>query len=89
MQPNTAGVEQSDPIETIQVNYYGFRDTCHILFPILRPHARVVNMTSRRGHLSMFSKKHLRDMLASPDLTEEEVNDFIMLYIKYVWPLDQ
>ena len=48
------------------------------LFPLLRPGARVVAVTSNCGHLSKISGREpaaaaLRSRLSSPDLTEEEL----------------
>jgi len=35
--------------ETIRVNYFGTRSVCEELFPLLRPGARVVNVSSSSG----------------------------------------
>ena len=48
------------------------------LFPLLRPGARVVAVTSNCGHLSKISGREpeaaaLRSRLGDPDLTEEEL----------------
>merc|ERR1712071_114154 len=63
-----------------------FERACKILFPILMPHARVVNLSSCMGHLSMIrgTKKanmDLKEKFSSRNLTEEElcnlVEDFL------------
>ncbi|XKL67721.1 hypothetical protein PGB90_003212 [Kerria lacca] len=81
--------------ETLQVNYFALRDTCNILFPILNPHSRVVNISSSAGHLSNIPQKNLRDKLSSEDLTETELsnlmNSFVQAaqnnnYIELGWP---
>merc|ERR1711962_1519540 len=35
---------------TLAVNYFGVVDICKALFPLLRPHSRVVNISSIAGH---------------------------------------
>ncbi|GLG95898.1 hypothetical protein R5R35_005589 [Gryllus longicercus] len=67
--------------QTIHVNYTSLLETCHILFPLLKPHARVVNVSSSAGHLSRIPGESLKQKLANPSLTEEELttlmNDFV------------
>ncbi|XP_076046160.1 carbonyl reductase [NADPH] 1-like isoform X2 [Oratosquilla oratoria] len=71
---------------TVRTNYFGTLNVCHALFPLLRPHARVVHVSSSAGHLLRMNGKEpessgFRTKLASPDLTEEDLssmmNDFI------------
>ena len=71
--------------EILNVNYFAFRDTCNALFPILKAHARVVNVSSSAGHLSCIPGKHLRDVFASPTLTEAQLNDLMNSYVEYVY----
>ena len=70
----------------LQTNFFNTYRACNILFPILRPQARVVNLSSSMGHLLQIDGQHepaiaLRAKLASIDLTYEElfkiVNDFL------------
>ena len=55
---NNAGVSFKDAEFSIQAevniktNFYGVRNTCDILFPLLKPGARVVNLASSSGWLS-------------------------------------
>lgn len=72
--------------KTIDTNFYHTMRISNILFPILRPHARVVNLTSDDGHLLKISGREpeasfLKSKFASPDLTVEELcqlmEDFI------------
>ncbi|GFQ87534.1 carbonyl reductase 3 [Trichonephila clavata] len=35
--------------KTVQVNFFDTLNVCHHLFPLLRPHARVVNVSSSAG----------------------------------------
>ena len=46
-------------------------------------HARVVNLSSSCGHLPLIPGKHLREILASPDLTEERLSDLMASFVKY------
>nr|CAD7195498.1 unnamed protein product [Timema douglasi] len=80
---------------TQRVNYFNLLDVCHSLFPLLRPHARVVNVSSSMGHLTKIPDQEIRNKFASSSLTEEElselVNQFIRLakkgeHTKYGWP---
>ena len=85
VQNATGDIETFEPFEvrqTIRVNYSSLRDTCNMLFPILRPHARVVNVSSSCGHLTHIPGQHLRDVLASPDLTEDKLNAIIASFIR-------
>jgi carbonyl reductase 1 len=67
---------------TLHVNYFSLLNTCHVLFPLLRPHARVVNLSSSAGHLSKIPGKLLRKQLSSSSLTEEELTDLLKQFVK-------
>jgi len=63
---------------TLKTNFFNTLMACRILFPILKAHARVVNVSSAMGHFSKLTgdKKaasELKKKLASPNLTEEEL----------------
>lgn len=66
---------------TIKTNYFSLVNTCNILFPLLRPHARVVNVSSSAGHLLRIPSKELREKFSNPSLTVEQLssvmNDFV------------
>lgn len=73
--------------KTIDTNYYHTKRTCDILFPILRPHARVVNLTSDDGHLPRISghepeATQLRNRFASDHLTIEELNQLMEEFVE-------
>uniref|UniRef100_A0A2P2HWY0 carbonyl reductase (NADPH) n=1 Tax=Hirondellea gigas TaxID=1518452 RepID=A0A2P2HWY0_9CRUS len=68
--------------ETIRVNYFGLQAVCRALFPLLRSHARVVNVSSCVGHLSKVPGEQLRSTLASPDLTEQQLDDLMTGFVK-------
>ena len=59
-------------IVTIRTNFTGTLDVCRGLFPLLRPHSRVVNVSSKLGRLAIL-KPNLREKFSSPQLTEEEL----------------
>jgi len=54
---------------TIRTNYFSTLNVCNILFPILRDHARVVQLSSSCGHLSKIPGKEIRAKLSDPTLT--------------------
>lgn len=68
--------------ETIRVNYFSLVRICHAMFPILRPHARVVNLSSSAGHLSRIPGAALREKLASPTLTEDELSTLMNNFVE-------
>ncbi len=62
----------------LQTNFFNTYRTCDILFPILRPHARVVNLSSSMGHLMQIEGQNepaitLRTRLSSTDLSYKEL----------------
>jgi len=71
---------------TCRVNVLATMNCCEELFPLLKPHARVVNVTSSMGFLQQINGKkpeaeELQTKFASPDLSKDEVislvNDFV------------
>ncbi|XP_003745103.1 carbonyl reductase [NADPH] 1 [Galendromus occidentalis] len=80
---NNAGIAfkraATDPFDvqaevTVRTNYFGTRNVCDILYPILRPGARVVHVSSMCGHLSMIPSPELRARFNAKDLTIEQLN---------------
>ena len=74
-------------VMTLRTNFFSNLKACQILFPILRAHARVVNVSSCMGHMSKLTGDEkaalsLKEQLSSPNLSVEELskmmNDFIM-----------
>lgn len=69
--------------QTLKINFFGTLDACRVLFPLLRPHARVVNVSSRVGNLGVISGTKLKDRLLSNELTMPELDalmkDFVEL----------
>lgn len=71
----------------MQTNYFDTQRACKILFPILKPHARVVNLSSMLGHLTHIPGEdsvavNLRAKLASPDLTYEELDSLMHNFVE-------
>ncbi|XP_075747524.1 carbonyl reductase [NADPH] 1-like [Rhipicephalus microplus] len=66
---------------TVKTNFFGTLDVCKELFPLLRPHARVVNLSSVCGMLKRIPGKEIRERLRRPDITLEELcglmNEFV------------
>lgn len=74
---------------TLHTNFFHLQRVCSILFPILRPHARVVNISSDFGHLTEINgtdaaAARIREKLASPQLTIEELNALMQNFVEYL-----
>lgn len=72
---------------TMQTNFFDTHRLCNILFPILRPHARVVNLASMLGHLTQITGQdpvaaQLRARLSSDDLTYEELHKIMQNFVE-------
>ena len=73
---------------TIRTNFFGNLKACKTLFPILHPHARVVNMSSSVGNLSLIrgtrkAAMELKEKFSSPNLTEEELCHLVRDFVEY------
>lgn len=79
---NNAGVSYSSTVDveeksvteqadhTMGVNFFGTLNVCKHLFPLLRRHGRVVNVSSQAGHMALSRMgKDLQARFLSPDLT--------------------
>jgi len=74
--PEAFGQQASSILGT---NYWGLKNVINGLQDIFTPGARLVNMSSHLGHLSMINGEakhslHLREMLADPQLTEKSLD---------------
>lgn len=67
--------------ETVKVNYFGIRKVCTTLYPLLKPHARVVHVSSSAGRLSLIPSESLRKRLSNPKLTEEELDKIMREFV--------
>ena len=70
---------------TLETNYWGNKRCCEILFPILRPGSRVVNMSSScgfLGHIDRTNKSeeaaYLKARLSAEDLTIPELDEMML-----------
>ena len=76
----TAPVSEQASV-TIDVNFFGTLRVCRALYPLLRPHARVVHVSSRAGRLGIIPSQELRAKLTSPDLTEDTLCDLMRQFV--------
>ncbi|XP_075985287.1 carbonyl reductase [NADPH] 1-like [Anticarsia gemmatalis] len=68
----------------IDTNYKSLLTVEKYLFPLLRDGARVVNISSACGHLSNLKNKKWIETFMDPDLTEEQINEFVDQYLESV-----
>ena len=55
----------------------------HAMFPLLRPHARVVNVASTLGLLYNIKNEEITKKLSSEKATEQDITDIMNQYVKY------
>lgn len=67
--------------QTLFVNYFSLVSACETLFPLLKPGARVVNLSSSMGHLSKIPSKDLQKKLTDPNLTISALSQLMQSYI--------
>lgn len=67
--------------ETLKINYFGLRKVCSKLYPLLKPHARVIHVSSSSGHLSLIPSETLRNRFLNPNLTEEELDNIMHEFV--------
>ena len=70
---------------TLRINYYGTKRVCNLLFPLLTPGARVVNVSSSCGKLSMIDGDNcevLRAKFSDPLLTEADLDQLMDHFIE-------
>ena len=68
---------------TLKVNFTGTLNITRVFIPIVRPHGRIVNVSSSAGSLSRL-QKHLQEKFSSPSLTEAELVDLMDQFVKDV-----
>ncbi|KAH9632645.1 hypothetical protein HF086_008472 [Spodoptera exigua] len=68
----------------IDINYKSLLTLEKYVYPLLRDGARVVNISSACGHLSNLKKQSWIRMLQDPDLTTEQINQFVDEYLESV-----
>ncbi|KOC65686.1 Carbonyl reductase [NADPH] 1, partial [Habropoda laboriosa] len=67
--------------ETVKINYSSLRKVCSLLYPLLKPHARVVHVSSSSGRLSLIPGESLRKRFSDPNLTEEELDSIMKEFV--------
>ncbi|RXG52497.1 Carbonyl reductase [NADPH] 3, partial [Armadillidium vulgare] len=72
--------------KTLKINYFDTKNFCNAIFPLLKPHGRVVNVSSSAGLLSRINGQepqasNLRNKLASPLITEKDLDELMNDYI--------
>lgn len=67
---------------TVRINYTGTQQVCHALFPLLRPHARVVNVSSVCGFLPWIPGVELKKTLASATLDEAQLDKIMDQFVE-------
>jgi len=70
-------------VETNKINYFSTLDACEVLFPLLKAHARVCNMSSglSKSSLSKCSSQ-LQKKFTDPNLSMEELTTLIKKFIE-------
>ncbi|XP_071180744.1 carbonyl reductase [NADPH] 3-like [Mytilus galloprovincialis] len=83
---NNAGIMKSfhtkeEGNKVIETNYVSVVNISEALFPLLRPNARVVNVSSRMGNFTAFNMKEETKMkFASQNLTVKELTSLVWEY---------
>lgn len=67
---------------TVKTNFFSTLNVCKELFPLLRPHARVVNVSSECGMLKKIPGEDLKQKFSNPDITVEELSELMMQYVR-------
>ncbi|CAG0880640.1 unnamed protein product [Cyprideis torosa] len=67
--------------QAVATNYFGTMNVTAALFPLLRPHSRVVNMSSSAGHLQRIPSMELKQKLASDSLTVKELSSLMQEFV--------
>nr|XP_037268365.1 carbonyl reductase [NADPH] 1-like isoform X2 [Rhipicephalus microplus] len=80
-QNSTAPVAEQAKV-TVNTNFFGTLNVCKELFPLLRPHARVVNVSSMCGMLQRIPGEELKKKLSNPDITVDQLCDLMNDYVQ-------
>lgn len=62
--------------ETVGINFTGTLNLSRAFFPFLRPHARIVMVSSGVSDISLL-EKHLQERFMSPNVTEDDVVELL------------
>lgn len=72
-------------VNTLKTNFHSTQAACDVLFSILKPHARVVNVSSSAGMLKRLPNEELRHKLCSPTLSRDLLNNLAQQYVDDVY----
>jgi len=75
-------IEQAE--NTLRVNFTETLSVCNLLFPLLRPGARVVNVSSSCGLATKIPNLEIRKKFTNPNLTVEELVATVQQFIESV-----
>jgi len=79
--PSEEPVEHMRQVEkTLSTNYWGLKNVCKAFLPMLSHAARIVNLSSHLGHLSLIPGPELQRQFADPALTEAELDGLLLQY---------
>ena len=79
--PSADPVEHMRQVEkTLATNYWGMKNVCKAFLPMLNPGARIVNLSSHLGHLSLIPGKELQKQIGDPNLTEAGLDSLVLQY---------
>uniref|UniRef100_A0A023FKP1 carbonyl reductase (NADPH) n=1 Tax=Amblyomma cajennense TaxID=34607 RepID=A0A023FKP1_AMBCJ len=67
---------------TLKTNFFGTLNVCKELFPLLRPHARVVNLSSCAGMLERIPGEELKKKFNDPNITLEELCSLMEQFVQ-------
>jgi len=80
-EPSDEPAEHFRQVEkTLATNYWGMKNVCKAFLPMLTPAARIVNLSSHLGHLSLIPGKSVQKQLGNPYLSEQELDSLILQY---------
>eukprot|EP00092_Neocalanus_flemingeri_P037144 GFUD01040432.1.p1 GENE.GFUD01040432.1~~GFUD01040432.1.p1 ORF type:complete len:328 (+),score=51.63 GFUD01040432.1:144-1127(+) len=65
---------------TLAINYWGLKNICKAFFPMMNQKARIVNLSSHLGHLSLIPGEAIKTQLGDPHLTEQQLDSLILQY---------
>ena len=68
---------------TINTNFTGVVNMCRAFLPLVRPHGRIVNVSSSCGHVSIL-QKNLQEKFQDPNLTAAQLVDLMDQFVKDV-----
>ena len=69
---------------TLATNFTGTLHMMRAFCPLMKPHGRIVNVSSMAGLLSRLTQQSLRDRFSSPSLTEKELVALMKEFVENV-----